>query len=387
MYEKNKYYVIVRVFFFKYISLHVNVEHCSNPGPNHKPKAPSPRLSSLLQYFSETMDQFHIAYSLKNIPIPSRFQYQKLLVNKIESFSRRLRWKTFFILNPGNDIEKVKETFGFKTTNNPPQLSEIKAFEDDLFKLVTNIKFRHTNNHFQRTLKSDKAKISKTTEVIVPADKSPNLYKINTHDYDRMMRNNITNEYRKCKHSDVHQVTTEAAEIARSYNLEDRIDIPTEDDAFISIKDHKPSFPSKVECRLINPAKNHVGKISKDILDRINNTLRSVTKSNQWLNTDSVIKWFNNIPDKKQKTFFKFDIVSFYPSIQKSLLTKAITWAKSLTEISDSEIDTILHCRKTFLFFNNDAWVKKTNQDFDVSMGSLDSAEICDLVGLTSYLK
>lgn len=25
---------------------------------------------------------------------------------------------------------------------------------------------------------------------------------------------------------------------------------------------------------------------------------------------------------------------------------------------------------------------KKTNQDFDVSLGSLDSAEICDLVGL-----
>ena len=201
-------------------------------------------------------------------------------------------------------------------------------------------------------------------------------------DYDKKVRENITKDYRKLPAGAADEVTREAAQIAREYGLEDRIDVPTEDEAFITIKDHKDSFPGKVECRLINPAKNHIGAISKGLLDNINNSLRVATQYNQWQNTNSVIEWFNNIPDKAQKTFFKFDIVSFYPSIQEKLFMDAINWAKSLTNISKDEVNIILHCRKMFLFYQNECWVKKDNQDFDVSMGSLDSAEVCELVGL-----
>ena len=72
------------------------------------------------------------------------------------------------------------------------------------------------------------------------------------------MKNNITKDYRKCPRSDLEQVTREAAKIARDLDVADRIDIPTEDEAFISVKDHKDSFPIRVECRLINPAKNNI---------------------------------------------------------------------------------------------------------------------------------
>ena len=41
-----------------------------------------------------------------------------------------------------------------------------------------------------------------------------------------------------------------------------------------------------------------------------------------------------------------------------------------------------MHCRKSLLFDNDTAWVKKTNNMFDVTMGSFDGAEICELVGL-----
>ena len=41
-----------------------------------------------------------------------------------------------------------------------------------------------------------------------------------------------------------------------------------------------------------------------------------------------------------------------------------------------------MHCRKMFLFHQEKCWVKKTDPDFDISMGSLDSAEVCELVGL-----
>jgi len=43
----------------------------------------------------------------------------------------------------------------------------------------------------------------------------------------------------------------------------------------------------------------------------------------------------------------------------------------------------IYHACKSFLFHGNTPWVKKSNNSmFDVTMGSYDGAEICDLVGL-----
>ena len=78
-----------------------------------------------------------------------------------------------------------------------------------------------------------------------------------------------------------------------------------------------------------------------------------------------------------------FDIDSFYPSITKSLLSKAISFAKNYTTISDNDIDIIMHCRKSLLFDNETAWTKKNDNDmFDVTMGSFDGAEVCELIGL-----
>ena len=44
---------------------------------------------------------------------------------------------------------------------------------------------------------------------------------------------------------------------------------------------------------------------------------------------------------------------------------------------------TIFHCRKSLLYLKDEAWVKKSSNDcFDVTMGSYDGAEICELIGL-----
>ena len=46
-------------------------------------------------------------------------------------------------------------------------------------------------------------------------------------------------------------------------------------------------------------------------------------------------------------------------------------------------INTIINSRKAFLFYDDDPWVKKdTSQHFDVTEGSFDGAEACELVGL-----
>jgi len=151
----------------------------------------------------------------------------------------------------------------------------------------------------------------------------------------------------------------EAASISKKHDLTDKMDAPTENEAFITIKDHKDTFPRKIYCRLINPAKNHIGAISKHFLDRINNNLRRISGSDQWQNTSNVIEWFQNITNKTKMSFFKFDIVSFYPSISENLLMNALKWGSNKTKISSDEINTILHCRRSFLFYNQEPCVKK----------------------------
>jgi hypothetical protein len=59
-------------------------------------------------------------------------------------------------------------------------------------------------------------------------------------------------------------------------NLEvaDRVYTTTAKQAFATLKDHKPSFNNNPTCRLINPSKPEIGKISQQILAKINATVR-----------------------------------------------------------------------------------------------------------------
>ena len=80
--------------------------------------------------------------------------------------------------------------------------------------------------------------------------------------------------------------------------------------------------------------------------------------------------------------FIKFEIVDFYPSISAELLEKSINFARSIIKIADKAIGIINHARKSLLFHDGNAWVKKEgNPLFDVTIGSYDGAGICELVG------
>ena len=91
------------------------------------------------------------------------------------------------------------------------------------------------------------------------------------------------------------------------FKLLNKIEIHSESNAFIIVKDHKQGFPNQVKCRLINPASNQLGRISKRILDKINNTCREKLDISQWKNTDDTINWFNAThnqnPTKEKATF------------------------------------------------------------------------------------
>ena len=64
------------------------------------------------------------------------------------------------------------------------------------------------------------------------------------------------------------------------------------------------------------------------------------------------------------------------------MLRRAIEFAKTITQIDEKYINIIFHARKSVLFYKGQMWIKKENEHFDVTMGSWDGAEICELVGL-----
>ena len=67
---------------------------------------------------------------------------------------------------------------------------------------------------------------------------------------------------------------------------------------------------------------------------------------------------------------------------RRHLFLLLIAFARTTTNISDTELNILKHSRKSLLFSNSEAWIKKEGDLFDVTMGSFDGAEVCELVGL-----
>ena len=116
------------------------------------------------------------------------------------------------------------------------------------------------------------------------------------------------------------------------------------------IKDHKPNFRNKPTCRLLNPTKPEIGKISKKLLAEINEKLKLKLKLQQWKNNQSVIKWFNGLSNKQKLSFIQFNMVNFYPSISEALLHKAIEWASEHVDISEEDKEIIFQSKKALLY-------------------------------------
>lgn len=119
--------------------------------------------------------------------------------------------------------------------------------------------------------------------------------------------------------------------------FDDRIDTTANKDAFISLKDHKPNFANKPTCRPINPTKSEIGKMSKEILNRINSKFTKANRFNKWKNTTSVIRCFKANDNKQKHNFICFDIIEFYPSISQDLLNKALKFPSAYDNITKDE--------------------------------------------------
>ena len=71
----------------------------------------------------------------------------------------------------------------FKSRKCPPAIDELGPFESDLQRMISNIEFRAIRNQFLSKLSKDINNIKKTTELLINADKSTNIYKTSKEDY------------------------------------------------------------------------------------------------------------------------------------------------------------------------------------------------------------
>ena len=120
---------------------------------------------------------------------------------------------------------------------------------------------------------------------------------------------------------------------------------------------------------------NSILKVSKQILEPIIKTVKTLTGYSLWGDNETVIKWFQQFKneDTRNLSFIQFDIEAYYPSISIELLKKAIAFAKDYCDIDDEEIRIILTSGKTFLFNKNKPHVKKSSDgtNFDTAMGGV----------------
>ena len=223
---------------------------------------------------------------------------------------------------------RTDDKYGFKSRKCHPQHEDLDRFEADLVDMVNNIQFRKTQDEFQTQLNKDIQRIKSSTKAFIPADKTTNLYELDKTQHEKLVQNSITTTHKKASKGIFHSINQEAKAIATLLDNQDRTESIAERQPFISLKDHKENVAKNPTRSLINPAKSEIGRISKQILQRINTDVRNKTPRNQWKNSSSIIDWFKNIPDKHLHAFTVFDIESFYPSISESKcsVSKLVNW-------------------------------------------------------------
>ena len=68
------------------------------------------------------------------------------LIQKVEDFIKKIRWKAIFFMKCGNETEptthKTGLTFGLNSAKCPLEVKELVTFEEDLIKFVKNLRFR-----------------------------------------------------------------------------------------------------------------------------------------------------------------------------------------------------------------------------------------------------
>ena len=189
-----------------------------------------------------------------------------------------MRWKASFHTNRSEDTQ---ETYDLKSLNCPPKIKEMVPFEKDLWNLVNKLKFRKIKSNFQRQLNEDIRVINWSNKVLVFADKTSNIYKLDTDEYKKWTTEAVTSTYKKLPDKINDKIETEEKRIMENKTALNRMFLNGKNNCFITLKDHKEKFLNNPKTRLLNPAKNELGRI---------NTRQNKSKSSKYNQSQSMKK-------------------------------------------------------------------------------------------------
>ena len=122
---------------------------------------------STLCYFINQMEKVNFGYSLKNIPTPNERPYKLQLIEKVELFIKKLRWKAILFINNSKEITELCES-------------------DSVYGLKSNKCFP------QRRLHEDFKKMSSSKKTLSFADKTSNMYRLDKEEASHLLQNVVT---------------------------------------------------------------------------------------------------------------------------------------------------------------------------------------------------
>ena len=131
--------------------------------------------------------------------------------------------------------------------------------------------------------------IKKNPKLLISADKTNNLFELTTEEYNKLLFENISKTYKRTTISAINAISTEVKAIAKDLNLDERIELYSQNQSFITLTDQKKNFQKNLKCRLINPVKSELGTVSKHYIDQINKSFGEKLNGNQWINAQVVV--------------------------------------------------------------------------------------------------
>ena len=115
------------------------------------------------------------------------------------------------------------------------------------------------------------------------------MYRLSKDQYNILLNNSITSTDKKSNNNIKKKININGRNILKDKEVLQSMDINNESNCFITLKDHKENFQNNSPVRLINPAKNELGRLSKFTIQAVNKELRHKFNLNQWKNTENII--------------------------------------------------------------------------------------------------
>ena len=147
-----------------------------------------------------------------------------------------MRWKVYWDKNKHK--MKHKETYGFPSLAKAPPCEELKAFEEDLFKLISAVETKPFNKPLQERMKRDLQVLQNNPDqVVIASDKTSNYFMMDVEEYQETLDRELRKAYKKAGNDVVEDIDSEAAYFANKLDLDDRIEGMALKPAFLTIKE------------------------------------------------------------------------------------------------------------------------------------------------------